>query len=46
MEYLGFWVTRDGVRPLDKNAEEIRIFKFIGVVKYYPDMWEIWLHTL
>ena len=19
MEYLGFWVTRNGIRPLDKN---------------------------
>ena len=23
MEYLGFWVTRDGVKPVNKNIEAI-----------------------
>ena len=27
MEYLGFWVTRDGVKPTNKNIEAITNIK-------------------
>ena len=49
MEYLGFGVTRDGDKPINENIEEImnmvplnprkQVQKFIGVIKYYRDMW-------
>ena len=45
MEYLGFWVTRDGVKPINKEKEAINnmkpptswkeVRKFIGVVNYW-----------
>ena len=48
MEYLGFWVTCDGVKPIDKNTEAIKnmnpptsrkeVQHFIGVVYYYRGM--------
>ena len=49
LEYLGYWVTREGIRPLEakvsaikdiavpKNKKELR--RFIGLVNYYRDMW-------
>ena len=49
LEYLGYWVTKDGIQPLEskvsairqiatpKNKRELR--KFIGLVNYYRDMW-------
>ena len=50
MEYLGFCVTRNGVRPLHKKIEAIKnmtpptfqkgVRKCIGLVNYYPNMWE------
>ena len=48
MEYLGFWVTRNGVKPIDKNRVNKNMTpptfleefcKFIGLLDYYPDMW-------
>ena len=27
MEYLGFWVTRNGVKPVNKNIEAITNMK-------------------
>ena len=56
IEYLGFWVTRDGVKPINRKIEaktnmapptsrkEAR--KFIGIIKYYRDMWPSPSHTL
>ena len=48
MEYLGFGLTRDGVKPIHRKIEAITIMntptyrkevqKFIGVIKYYRDM--------
>ena len=45
MEYLGFWVTWNGIRPINKNVEDIVIImqpttklqlsKFSGLVNYY-----------
>ena len=45
LEYLGYWITRDGIKPLPdkvkailaidtpKNRKELR--SFIGIVNYY-----------
>lgn len=48
-EYLGFWITRDGIRPVAKKVEAIQqidtpktkkeLRRFIGLVNYYRDMW-------
>lgn len=49
LEYLGYWITRQGIMPVPhkveailkiappKNRKELR--SFIGVVNYYRDMW-------
>ena len=49
LEYLGYWITRNGIQPsLAKvtaiqqiaeptNKRELR--RFIGMVNYYRDMW-------
>ena len=49
MEYLGFWITCDGVKPINRNIEAItnmapltslkELRKFIGVINHYRDMW-------
>ena len=49
LEYLGYWVTRDGVQPVPKKVEAIHniapptnkkeLRGFIGMVNYYRDMW-------
>ena len=55
MEYLVFWVTWDGIKPIDKNKnnknmkppisrKEVR--KFIGLVNYYSNMWARCSHIL
>ena len=56
MEYLGFWVTRDGVRPINRKIEAItnmnlttsrkEVQKFIGVINYDLDIWTRKPHTL
>ena len=56
MEYLGLWVTRDGIKSINKKIEAIKILcrqlpeekfcKFIGLVNYFRDMWEILSHML
>ena len=48
LEYLGFWVTRNGIKPLPKKIEAILKLKppttkkqlrsFIGIINYYRDM--------
>jgi hypothetical protein len=49
LEYLGYWITRNGIQPSQskvtaiqqiaapKTKKELR--KFIGMVNYYRDMW-------
>ena len=49
LEYLGYWITRNGIQPMKnkvaaimrigepKNRKQLR--SFIGVVNYYRDMW-------
>ena len=56
MEYLGLWFTRTGIRPINKKVESILNMKppkntkefsvFIGIVKYFRDMWDNWSHLL
>ena len=56
LEYLGYLITRDGIKPLPakvqailkidtpKNCRELR--SFIGIVNYYRDMWIKRSHVL
>ena len=56
MEYLDFWDTRDGIKPIDRNIESITnmvpptsqklVRKCIGIITYYRDMWPRRSHTL
>ena len=56
MEYLGFWVTWTGIRPINKKLEAIvnmkppkntkEVHTFIGIVNYYRDMWSKRSHLL
>ena len=48
MEYIGFWLTWNGIRIMNKKVEVIvnmtpqtikKVRAFIGLVKYYRDMW-------
>jgi Reverse transcriptase (RNA-dependent DNA polymerase) len=56
LEYLGYWITRNGIKPLPdkvkaimriaepKNRKELR--SFIRIVNYYWDMWIRRSHVL
>ena len=56
MEYLGFWGTRIGTRPINKkvesivnmtpqnNTREVRVF--VGLINYYKDIWSRRSHIL
>jgi RNase H-like domain found in reverse transcriptase len=56
LEYLGYWITCDGIKPLPdkvkailaidapKNRKELR--SFIGIINYYQDMWVRRSHVL
>ena len=56
IEYLGFWVTRNGIKPINKKIEAItnmapptfrkKVIKLIGVINYYSDIRPRWSHTL
>jgi hypothetical protein len=49
LEYLGYWITRQGIQPVSKKVEAIKniappktqreLRRFIGIVNYYRDMW-------
>jgi hypothetical protein len=49
LEYLGYWITRNGIQPVAKKVEAIlnidtpktrrELRRFIGMVNYYRDMW-------
>ena len=48
LEYLGYWISRDGIQPLASKVEAIKkmttyknrraLHSFIGMIKYYRDM--------
>ena len=56
MEYMGFWVTRNGIRPINKKVEAItnmtpptntkQVRLFIGLVKYYRVVWSRRTHLI
>ncbi len=56
LEYLGYWITQNGVKPLSKKVEAItnlaapktrkHLRSFIGLINYYRDMWGKRLETL
>ena len=49
MEYLGYIITKDGIKPNPKKVQgildmkqptnKIKVRHFIGMVKYYRDLW-------
>jgi len=56
IEYLGYWLTRDGIQPQPKKVEAIRrldtpktkrqLRRFLGMINYYRDMWRRRSHIL
>ena len=52
MEYLGFWVTCECVRPISEKGKDVvnmctlkgkwGICQFIGLINYYKFMWSRW----
>jgi hypothetical protein len=49
LEYLGYWITRNGIQPtqeyvamiqnISAPAKEKELSRFIGMINYYCDMW-------
>ena len=49
IEYLGYWITREGIQPMPNKVTAIhemqppttrkQLRRFIGLVNYYRDMW-------
>ena len=49
LEYLGYWITRNGIQPAQEKVSAIQnisaptkkkeLRRFIGMVNYYRDMW-------
>ena len=49
IDYLAYWLTRDGIQPQHKKVEAIQhleppktkrqLRKFLGMINYYCDLW-------
>ena len=56
LEYLGYWLTPKGIRPMANKVEAIKnllppktvkqVRSFLGMVNYYKDMWKHRSHIL
>jgi len=56
IEYLGYWVTRNGVQPIPDKVDAMlkmeepktkkQLRAFVGLVNYYRDMWRRRSHVL
>ena len=56
LEYLGFWLTPQGIRPMAKKVEAIKnlqapktvkqVRSLLGMINYYKDMWRHRSHLL
>ena len=56
IEYLGYWITWDGIQPLPKKIEALQNIAppknkkqlrwFLGMVNYYHTMWINWSEVL
>ena len=56
LEYLGYWLTPRGIRPMSNKVEAIKnlmppktvkqVRSFLGMVNYYKDMWRHRSHLL
>src|SRR5687768_15324590 len=56
LEYLGYWITRNGIKPTSKKVEAIlkltpptkkkELRRFIGMINYYRDIWPQRSHIL
>ena len=49
LEYLGYWITREGIQPITKKVKAIQniaaptnqwqVRRFVAMVNFYRDMW-------
>ncbi len=56
IEYLGYILTRDGIKPQSNKVQAIlmiqpstnvkELMHFLGMVRYYHDLWEKWSEML
>lgn len=56
LDYLGYWLSRDGIQPQPKKVEAImrlkppktarQVKQFLGMVNFYRDMWRRRSHLL
>jgi len=56
LEYLGYWITRNGIHPIAKKVEAFlkikeptnvkQLQRFIGMINYYRDIWPQRSHLL
>jgi hypothetical protein len=56
IEYLGYILTRDGIKPQSNKVQAILVIQlltnvkhlrhFLGMVQYYRDLWERWSKML
>eukprot|EP00957_Ditylum_brightwellii_P107436 8197385-Ditylum_brightwellii.AAC.1 len=56
LEYLGYWMTRQGIKPLPKKVQAIikisppttrkQLCSFIGMINHYCTMWQAHIKVL